>query len=84
MKYIKLYKQVFFLNNLSFLINLGIKTKFSVIVSWVQSQVMSYQILDTMVLDTYLLKTQQYKVTIKDKVEQSWERTNPLPYTSVL
>ena len=28
-----------------------------------------------MVLDTSLLKTQQYKVRIKDKVEQSWIRT---------
>ena len=29
------------------------------------------------VLDTYLLNTQQYKVCIKDKVEQSWERSSP-------
>ena len=37
-----------------------------------------------MVLDTSLLNTQQYKVGIKDKVEQSWERSSALPYTSVL
>ena len=37
-----------------------------------------------MVLDTLLLNTQQYKVRIKGKVEQSRERSNALPYTSVL
>ena len=36
-----------------------------------------------MVLDTSLLNTQQYKVRIKGKVEQSWERSGALPYTSV-
>ena len=36
-----------------------------------------------MVLDTSLLNTQQYKVHIKGKVEQSWERSSALPYTSV-
>ena len=37
-----------------------------------------------MVLDTSLLNTQQYKVRIKVKVEQSWERSSALPpYTSV-
>ena len=36
-----------------------------------------------MVLDTSLLNTQQYKVSIKDKVEQSRERCSALPYTSV-
>ena len=36
-----------------------------------------------MVLDTSLLNTQQYKVHIKGKVEQSRERSNTLPYTSV-
>ena len=36
-----------------------------------------------MVLDTSLLITQQYKVCIKGKVEQSRERSYPLPYTSV-
>ena len=36
-----------------------------------------------MVLDTSLLNTQQYKVRIKDKVEQSRERSSALPYTSV-
>ena len=36
-----------------------------------------------MVLDTSLLNTQQYKVHIKGKVEQSRERSTTLPYTSV-
>ena len=36
-----------------------------------------------MVLDTSLLNTQQYKVCIKGKVEQSRERSRALPYTSV-
>ena len=36
------------------------------------------------VLDTFLLNTQQYKVRIKGKVEQSRERSSALPYTSVL
>ena len=36
-----------------------------------------------MLLDTYSLNTQQYKVHIKGKVEQSWERSRALPYTSV-
>ena len=34
------------------------------------------------VLDTYLLNTQQYKVRIKSKGEQSWERSSALLYTS--
>ena len=34
------------------------------------------------VLDT-LLNTQQYKIRIKGKVEQFWERSSALPYTSV-
>ena len=37
-----------------------------------------------MVLDTYLLNTQQYKVRIKSKVEQFWEKNSALHYTSVL
>ena len=37
-----------------------------------------------MVLDTSLLNSQQYKVRIKGKVEQSRERSSALPYTSVL
>ena len=37
-----------------------------------------------MVLDTALPNTQQYKVRIKDKVEQSRERSSALPYTLVL
>ena len=36
-----------------------------------------------MVLDTSLLKTQQYKVRIKGKVEQYRERSRALPYISV-
>ena len=36
-----------------------------------------------MILDTSLLNTQQYKVCIKSKVGQSWERSSALPYTSV-
>ena len=36
-----------------------------------------------MVLDTSMLNTQQYKVRIKGKVEQSRERSIALPYTSV-
>ena len=36
-----------------------------------------------MVLDTSLLNTQQYKVCTKGKVEQSRERSNALPFTSV-
>ena len=36
-----------------------------------------------MILDTSLLNTQQYKVHIKGKVEQSRERSSALLYTSV-
>ena len=36
-----------------------------------------------MLLDTSLLNTQQYKVGIKGKVEQSRERSSALTYTSV-
>ena len=36
-----------------------------------------------MVLDTSLLNTQQYKVHIKGKVEQSREKSSALPYISV-
>ena len=36
-----------------------------------------------LVLDTSLLNTQQYKVRIKSKVEQSRESNCVLPYTSV-
>ena len=36
-----------------------------------------------MVLDTSFLNTQQYKVHIKGKVEQSRERSSTLPYTLV-
>ena len=32
-----------------------------------------------MVLDTSLLNTQQYKVRIKGKVEEFWERSSALP-----
>ena len=37
-----------------------------------------------MVLDTSLLNTQEYKVRIKSKVDQSREKSSALPYTSVL
>ena len=36
-----------------------------------------------MVLNTSLFNTEQYKVCIKGKVEQSRERSSALPYTSV-
>ena len=36
-----------------------------------------------MVLDAALLNTQPYKVRIKGKVEQSWEWSSALLYTSV-
>ena len=36
-----------------------------------------------MVLDTSLLNTQQYKVRIEGKVEQTKERSNAHPYTSM-
>ena len=36
-----------------------------------------------MVLDAALLNTQHYKEWIKGKVEQSRERSSPLPYISV-
>ena len=36
-----------------------------------------------MVLDSSLFNTQQYKVRIESKVEQSWEISCALPYTSV-
>ena len=35
------------------------------------------------VLDTSLVNTQQYKVRVKGKVEQSRKRSSALPYTSV-
>ena len=37
-----------------------------------------------MVVDTSLLNTQQYKVRMEGKVEQFWEKSSALPYTSVL
>ena len=36
-----------------------------------------------MVFDTSLLNTQQHKVCIKGKVEQSRKRSSALPYTSL-
>ena len=36
-----------------------------------------------MELDTSSLNTQQYKVRVKGRVKQSWERSSALPYTSV-
>ena len=50
---------------------------------WVQSQVVSYQRPKEMVLDTTLLNTQQYKVRIKGKVDQSREKSSALPNLSV-
>ena len=50
----------------------------------VQSPVESYQRLKKMVFDTFLLNTQDYKVRIKGKVEQSRETSSALPYNSVL
>ena len=35
------------------------------------------------VLDDALLNSQRFKVRIKGKVEQSWERSSALPYTSM-
>ena len=37
-----------------------------------------------MVPDAALLGTQYYKVRVKGHVEQSWEWSSALPYTSVL
>ena len=36
-----------------------------------------------MILDATLLNTQHYKVSIKGKVERSWEWSSALPYTLV-
>ena len=36
-----------------------------------------------MALDTSLLNIEQYKVCIKGKVDQSWERSSAIPYISV-
>ena len=36
-----------------------------------------------MVVDTFLVNTQHYKVRIKCKKKQSWEKSSTLPYTSV-
>ena len=36
-----------------------------------------------MVLDAALLNTLHYKIRIKGKVEQSWEWSSTLPYTTV-
>ena len=51
--------------------------------TWVQSpgRVISKTL--KMVFDTFLLKTQQYKLRIKGKVEQSRERSSALLYTLV-
>ena len=47
-------------------------------------RVESYQrLFKKMVLDTSLLNTQNYKVQIKGKVEQSREGSSALPYTWV-
>ena len=42
------------------------------------------QVIKKMVFDAALLNTQQYKVQIKNKVEESRERSSTLPYTLVL
>ena len=47
----------------------------------IQGRVIS-KILD-IALYTSLINTQHYKVRIKSKVEQSWERSSALPYTLV-
>ena len=49
----------------------------------VQSQVESCQKLKKIELDATLLNTQQYKLKIKGKVEQSREWSGILPSTSV-
>ena len=49
----------------------------------IQSQVESYQKTQKIVLDTTLLSTQNYKVRIKGKVEQSRKLRSVLPYTTV-
>ena len=36
-----------------------------------------------MLFDTFSFNSQQCKVHIKDKVEQSWERSSALPFASV-
>ena len=54
--------------------------------TWVQSQVESYKKKKKekkKVLDAFLFSTQHYKVRIKGKVGQSWERSSALPYTLV-
>ena len=49
----------------------------------VQFKIESYQRLPKMVLDAALLNTQNYKVSIKAKVEQSREWSSALAYTLV-
>ena len=51
--------------------------------TWVQFQVESYEKTQKMVLDASLLNTQHYKVRIKGKVGESWERSSALPHTLV-
>ena len=51
--------------------------------TWVQSKLFVIPKTQKMVLDATLLNTQNYKVRIKGKVEQFWERGGTLPYTSV-
>ena len=48
----------------------------------VQSQVESYQRHKKWYLMLPCFNTQRYKVRIKDKVEQSMEQSNAIPYTS--
>ena len=49
--------------------------------TWVQSQDRVIPKTQKMVLDTSLLNSQDYKVRIKSKVEQSMARSSALPYT---
>ena len=73
--------QVPFFESLAWL-NLGLNPVECLPMAWetgVQSQVKSYQRLKKMVLDTCLLNTQHYKVQIKNKVEQSRERSKCPP-----
>ena len=50
----------------------------------VQSLVESKPKNQKMVLDASLLNTQHYKVCVKDKMEQSRERSDAFPYTQEL
>ena len=51
--------------------------------TWVQSPGRVKPKTQKMGLDASLLNTQHYKVLIKGKVGQSWERSRVLPYSLV-